>query len=332
MTEDKDRADDPELAAAEWVVRLGAGPLGTGERRVFDAWLASDPEHPAAFKQAQAAWGEMGKLASAPGSLARHSIGTGRAAPAVPPQRRRFAQFAAMAAGIALAIGISSAWIGDPITFLRADHRTAIAQTGSFTLADGTRVDLGPASAIAVDYSETERRVELLAGVAYFTAVPKARAGGRPFVVEASNGASQALGTRFQVDRTGKGVAVTVMEHDVAVSAADGRGRSRRIVLSPGQRVDYDRAGGLGEMLRAQPELALAWQQGRLVFDREPLAQVVAKLNRHRAGRILLLGDRLAREKVSGVFDTGDIDGALAALAEEVGATRVNGPLVTVLY
>jgi transmembrane sensor len=279
----------------------------------------------------------MGKLASAPGSLARHSVHAREAKPSIPvpstpARRRRFAPLAAMAASTALAVGVSSAWIGDPVTFLRADHRTAIAKTGSFTLSDGSRVDLGPSSAIAVNYGDTERRVELLSGVAYFTAVPKARAGGRPFVVEASNGASQALGTRFQVDRSGSNVAVTVMEHDVAVSAADRAGRSRRVVLLPGQRVSYDAAGGLGEMQPIKPELALAWQQGRLVFDREPLAQVLAELNRYRAGRILVLGDRLAAEKVSGVFDAHDIDGALAALANEVGASRVNGPLLTVLY
>lgn len=331
MSDDKDQTGDAELAAAEWVVRLGAGPLDAESRRAFDIWLAANPDHAAAFKQAQAAWGRMGKLAQAPGTLARHSV-RGKVEPSAPAYRRRFAPLAAMAASIALVVGISSAWLGDPITYLRADHRTTIARTGSFTLADGSRVDLGPSSAIAVNYDKQERRVELLSGVAYFTAVPKARAGGRPFVVEAANGASQALGTRFQVDRAGDGVAVTVMEHDVAVSAADRAGETRRIVLSPGQKVRYDAAGGLGRTMPANPELALAWQQGRLVFDRAPLRQVLAELNRYRAGRIIIIGDGLAAHKVSGVFDANDIDGALAALSAEVGARQVSGPLLTALY
>ncbi|MEE4450572.1 FecR family protein [Novosphingobium resinovorum] len=332
MSDDNDQMDDPELAAAEWVVRLGDGPLDPGSRREFDAWLAASPDHAAAFKHAQAAWGQMGKLGQAPGSLARHSVRASTSAAPVPPRRRRFAPLGAMAASVAIAVGISSAWLGDPITYLRADHRTAIARTGSFTLPDGSRVDLGPSSAIALNYDEQERRVELLSGVAYFTAVPKAQAGGRPFVVEAANGTSQALGTRFQVDRLSDGAAVTVMEHDVAVSAADNARRSRRVVLSPGQKVHYDAAGGLYAATPANPELALAWRQGRLVFDREPLAEVVAELNRYRAGRIMVIGDRLAAEKVSGVFDAKDIDGALDALAAETGARRFSGPLLTALY
>jgi len=336
VPQDNDHTEDPELVAAEWVVRLGAGPLDMESRRAFDAWLAANSDHASAFKQAQIAWGRMGELAQVPGSLARHSVHIDAARPAllkpVSVRHRRFAPFAALAASIAVAVGLGSAWLGDPITWLRADHRTAIARTGSFTLADGTRVELGPSSAIAVNYDKRERRVEVLSGIAYFTAVPKARAGGRPFVVEAANGTSQALGTRFQVARVGEGVAVTVMEHDVAVSAADRSGQSRRTVLSPGQRVQYNADGGLDGMMPANPELALAWRQGRLVFDRAPLEQIVAELNRYRAGRIMVIGDELAAQKVSGVFDANDIDGAIAALSAEVGARRLSGPLLTALY
>ncbi|MGC4251777.1 MAG: FecR/PupR family sigma factor regulator, partial [Sphingobium sp.] len=111
MTDNRDHSDDAELAAAEWVVRLGAGPLGAEDRRAFDAWLAS-PDHAAAFKQAQAAWGQMGKLASAPGSLARHSVHARDAkpsisVPSIPARRRRSAPLAAMAASVAIAVGVS---------------------------------------------------------------------------------------------------------------------------------------------------------------------------------------------------------------------------------
>lgn len=331
MADDSDHKGDPGFAAAEWVVRLGAGPLDREGRRAFDAWLAASPDHAAAFRQAQDAWGRMGELAQAPGSLARHSLGATRPV-ASTARRRRFAAFAAMAASVAILIGISSAWPGGPATFLRADHRTMTGRTGSFTLSDGTRVDLGPASAIAVHYSKQERRVELLSGIAYFAAVPRAAAGDRPFVVEAANGTSQALGTRFQVDRVGDGAAVTVMEHDVAVSATDSTDQVRRILLSPGQMVRYDADGGLGRMELAHADLSLAWRQGQLVFDRAPLGQVVEVLNRYRSGHIVIIGDGLAAQKVSGVFDAHDIDGALSALAAETGARRISGPLLTALY
>ncbi|MET4896596.1 FecR domain-containing protein [Sphingomonadaceae bacterium jetA1] len=332
MADDKSPVDDPELAAAQWVVRLGAGPLDAQDRRAFDAWLIAHPDHAAAFKQAQAAWRHMGELSRVPGSLGRHSVLADRARPANDAGRRRFASFAALAASIVCAIGVGSAWLGDPVTYWRADYHTRVAQMESVTLPDGSRAALGPSSAIAVHYGRDERRIELLSGVAYFTAVPRAQAGGRPFIVAASNGTARALGTRFQVDRARDSVDVTVMEHDVAVSAADRAGRVRHIILSPGQGVRYDRDGDLGETADVSAEQALAWRHGRLVFDREPLARVVEGLNRYRAGRIVIIGDRLARQRVSGVFEASDVDGALSALAVETGARRVSGPLFTVLY
>lgn len=334
VSSDSDKVD-AELAAAEWIVRLEGDRLNARTRAEFDAWLAASPDNAVAFNSAQAAWEQMGALARTPGSLARHSSRAMPAHVAVVPLRllRRRWMPAALATGFAFVVAIGSAWTGDPITWLRADHRTAIARNASFTLDDGTRVDLGPSSAIAVNYDEHARRVELLTGVAYFTAVPKAEAGGRPFVVEAANGLSQALGTRFQVDRAGDDVAVTVMEHEVAVSAAPPSGPLRRVVLSPGQAVRYDAEGRLvAARSEANVELALAWRKGQLVFDRAPLGRVVAELNRYRAGRIMVFGDRLAAEKVSGVFNADDIDGAVAALAAEVDAHEMNGPLLTALY
>ncbi|WP_191229294.1 FecR family protein [Aurantiacibacter xanthus] len=325
MSGDRDQTDDPDLAAAEWVVRLAGGPLDPQERRKLDAWLAAAPANAAAFKEAQSALGQMDRLARAPGSLRRYSVD----APSARKAPVRWPQLAALAASVALVLTISSAWLGDPITLLRADHRTAIAKTGSFTLPDGSRIDLGPASAIAVDFDESERRVTLLSGVAYVVAVPQGEAQGRPFVIEAANGEARALGTRFEVERLTDAVAVTVMEHEVAVSADNGSGRA---VLSPGEKVRYDRRGNLSPLGTISEEQALAWQNGQLVFDRIPLEQVVAELNRYRAGRIVVIGERLRSETISGVFDASDIDGALTSISTEVDARIVGAPLFTALY
>nr|WP_255696789.1 FecR domain-containing protein [Sandaracinobacteroides sayramensis] len=214
---------------------------------------------------------------------------------------------------------------------LRADHRTDIGEVRTIALDDGSRVDLGPATAIAVHFDGSERRIALLSGVASFTAAPRAAAGGRPFVVEAANGESRALGTRFIVNHLPHAVRVTVAEHDVDVSARAASGRAARAILQPGRQVRYD-ANGLGPVSGVDPGQAEAWRRGRLLFDAAPLGDVVAELNRYQRGRIIIADAALARRQVSGVFDTRDIGGAVSTIASELGASTVNiGPFATII-
>jgi Fe2+-dicitrate sensor, membrane component len=69
---------------------------------------------------------------------------------------------------------------------LAADVHTAPGEIRALTLSDGSRVELGPSGALAERSDDRTRRVELLAGRAYFAPLPMAAAGGRPFVVEAA--------------------------------------------------------------------------------------------------------------------------------------------------
>lgn len=328
MSQNSQSTPDPELEAAEWIVRLNDSRASAQTHAAFERWRAASPANAMAFGSAQLAWGQMGQLAENPGTLVRHSIPSTIASRPMASLRRRWALPMTVTACAALTLMIGAAWTGDPVTYLRADHRTGIAQNGSFTLDDGSHVDLAPSSAIAVHFDNEERRIELLAGMAYVRATPKAQVGGRPFVVEAGGGTATALGTRYQVERQAGDTVVTVMHHQVAVS---GNG-DNNLTLSPGQSVRYDADGHVGSVQTANPELALAWQNGQLVFDRAPLSEVMATLNRYRAGRVLVMGGKLRSRRVSGVFNSNDIDGAITALAHEVGASRIDAPLLTALY
>ncbi|MBT2246158.1 FecR family protein [Sphingobium sp. BHU LFT2] len=328
MSQNSQSMPDPELEAAEWIVRLNDGQPSAQTHAAFERWRAASPANAVAFGSAQLAWGQMGQLADNPGTLARHSMASAPQSRPVALPRRRWALPITVTACAALTLTIGSAWMGDPITYLRADHRTGIAQIGSFTLDDGSHVDLAPSSAIAVHFDRRERRIELLVGKAYVRATPKAQAGGRPFVVESGSGTATALGTRYQVELQAGDTVVTVMHHQVAVS---GNG-DKTLTLSPGQSVRYDADGHVSSVQTANPDLALAWQNGQLVFDRAPLSEVMATLNRYRAGRVLVMGGKLRSRRVSGVFNSNDIDGAITALAHEVSASRIDAPLLTALY
>ncbi len=318
---------DTDARAARWVVRIHGDPLTPDEQAAFERWLAAGPHHRAAFDAAQSAWLELDRLRLMPGALAE--------APEMPvlaeSMWHRWVPRGAIALGGSAILSLGLLWFGDPLTMLRADHRTGVGEVRTVLLEDGSRVALAPASAISVDFDENGRRITLLSGAASFEAVSREAAGGRAFVVAADKGEARALGTRYVVERLPDAVRVTVAEHDVEVSVPASEGGASRSVITPGHQVRYD-AAGLGAVTTANPAQVEAWRRGRLLFDGAPLAEVVATLNRYRRGRIVIASDTLAQRRVSGMFDATDVDAALTAIVDELGAGTISiGPFLTVI-
>jgi transmembrane sensor len=190
--------EDIERAAAEWLVRLGGEPLNQVERVQFDDWLA-DPTHHAAFDRASQAWSDLDILKANPGRL-RSVI-----APAAKPSRGTFKRSAVIGGLALLILALGAIYrVGDPWIALTADYRTGPGEIRTVRLIDGTIVDLGSSSALAVDYSNNVRRVRLLSGEAYFTVAPKQGPEQRPFITAAEGGTVTALGTAFAVEDTGR--------------------------------------------------------------------------------------------------------------------------------
>lgn len=322
----QDQVDDE---AAEWIVRMGAGPLSGRQRGSLANWLNRSPAHPAALGTARTTWDRTAHLALTATDLGLKPL------PSATPRRlapRAAAAAAALAAAVLLAVWTGlGAFIGNPLTLIAADHRTGRGQLERVVLADGSEVQIGAASAIAVHFSDGERAVEVLAGLAYFTVTPTGDGERRPFVVIAANGRSRALGTQFMVERRRDGVEVTVTEHDVEVSAASALHGDQSVRLHRGHSVRYQR-DGLGRPVEADLSTATAWRRGMLVFDRVPLSHVVEELNRYRSGRIIVSNPMLASREVSGVFSTANPEAVLDTVIQVLDARSATLPLLTVLY
>ena len=334
-----DKQDEIEATAARWVSRLSGGPLRPDERRDLDAWLAAHPDHRAAFDYARATWDELGALRAAPGSLINdvvppRPVASARQQRAARDRRPRIlARMAALAACVALAVGLGIFWFGDPATMLLADYRTGPAEMRSVVLPDGSIVDLAPASAVSLRFDDGERRIELLSGTVYVTAAPMTAQERRPFLVQAADGSAKALGTQFMVDSLPNAVQVTVARHRVEVALAAAAGRSGSVVLTRGMAVRYDGSSGLGAVRAVDLGTATAWRRGRLFFDRVPLSTVVATLNRYRRGRIVIANPDLAERTVSGMFETTRLETTLDQIARELGARSIAvPPFVTLMY
>lgn len=295
-------------AAAEWAVLLADDALDDGQQQALQQWLQADARHAEALAFARRTWAALGSL-PADKPLRRRALPV---APELARHPRRHARLRRWGAAACLALllgGLGLTQSERLLLPLLADHRTASGEVRSLTLADGSEVTLDSASAIRLDYSAGQRRIELLAGAAIFQVAPQAD---RPFVVEAAGGSTQALGTRFVVQReAGAGALVGVLEHAVQVTAAD---QQRR--LQEGDSLRYDAAGLHDAVLDLQR--VTSWQRGLLVFDRQPLGQVIEQLNRYRPGYILIGSDAIAQREVSGVFRLDGLDDALATLTREM--------------
>jgi transmembrane sensor len=307
--------------AIDWLVRLGSGRATSKDRLAFLCWRRRSVAHEAAAVEAETLLSALGETRQA-NRLRR----LGEPLSAEAAHRRRIGR-RVLCAGAAAAASVAVAAVAlpslGPLSALYADHATGVGGRKRIALADGSVAILNTATAVSVEYSAKERRVVLNDGEALFEVAKDAN---RPFIVVAGGVEVRAVGTAFVVRLKDACEHVTVSEGAVEV----------KIGSRPPIRVEAGRQLGVGVgdriTLRAvDVNAATAWQRGKLIFNRRPLDSVVAELQRYRAGRIVVLGDRLKALEVTGLFDLDDTDRILRTIEETTKARIVNMPLLTVI-
>ncbi|MEO1723829.1 MAG: DUF4880 domain-containing protein [Pseudomonadota bacterium] len=303
----EDRAD---AEARAWVARLKSGEATADDAEAFEAWRSLSPDHDRAVRRAVRLW----SLAGAVGE-------TVAAAPARPRPTRRAA---ILAGGSVLAS--ASAWqaaalLGYAPTFrsLSADRSTGVGIIAPIALP-GVVGSLDGASALEV---EGPRAVRLIEGALFVR-------NGNDVVQEASitltapsllatlsNGAAECrIGDR--------GVELACAAGTVEISAPG------PIALVPGETATILDGGELVRGERAVSEIG-GWTNGILTFRNRRLGDVVADLNRHRPGRVLLTRSLLAERRVSGTFHLARPDEIVTSLVDALGLERRDLPARIVL-
>ncbi|KHN51968.1 FecR family protein [Pectobacterium fontis] len=317
----------PEIQqqAARWAIRLAEAPLDDEQELTFQHWLAQDARHRHALEQAGRLWHGLGALSAEQQRVLQKQGQQPHPVVALPVKRVNRATQWKIAALLLLGVSIGTTWLSDGILLLRSDYHTT-HQVRQVTLPDGSQVDMDAGSAIALAYSSQERRVTLLQGTAWFTVAPTRAQEKRPFLVEAASGTTRALGTQFIVQNTSQATSVGVVEHSVQVTA---NGQTLRLDEQQGARYTEQgmtRLPGWNSRERGD------WRRGLLIFDQQPLAIVIARINQYRSGTIVIPSTTLRQRQVSGIFSLNELDGALQTIATELGAKTVSLPGVTVLY
>lgn len=315
---------DPALTdtAIDWLVLLHSGRARPVDHVAFAAWRRRSPAHEEAAQTAEALWWDVAATDAAEAHRRRSA--------AVAPDRRtaspRLPARRALLAGTAAAAvaAVVAGTLPRPYSRLFADHATEVGERRDLRLPDGSRALLDTATALDVDFSGQARRLTLHGGQVLIEVEPDRH---RPLVVSAGPLEASAVGTAFAAGYEAGRARVVVSNGVVEV-----RGQQAGPVrVGRGQTVTADADSRSLRPVSADLEAMLAWTRGELVFNRRPLAEVAAELERYRRGRIAVLGERLQALKVSGVFGLDDPDAALQALEATLGVDVLRLPLLAVI-
>lgn len=289
--------------AADWALILRHDEPDAATHAAFRDWLAQSPEHAAGWRRAQAVFQSFGRL---PPGLGRQVLDQMAGDAAAHPDRRHALLMLAGVTGTALAGGML-AW-RKPWQKWNADVATTVGERRALVLPDASELVLNTDSAADIVYGTVERRIRLRSGELLLTSHPDPAPVARPLLVTTDAGEVQALGTRFSVRQLTESVRVTVFRDAVEIRPSAGPATR----LGAGQQVEFNRAG-VGPV-RAADDSAAIWEQGMLLAQDMPLAEVVAEMARNRHG-ILRCDPRVAAIRVSGAISLADTDRGLDLLA-----------------
>ncbi|MGZ3273305.1 MAG: FecR family protein [Caulobacteraceae bacterium] len=297
--------------AARWFARSRAPQFSGADRQALQAWLDQSEAHRAAYLEVIDLWNAISPARSAPEVLSMREMALRR----YPAASRR--QWPLLAAAVTLAVGL-----GAILTMLVADltkaapsqtFRTAIGQTATVALIDGSRLTLDTDTVLHVRIGRRRREIVLDQGRAFFK-VAKDRS--RPFVVTVQAKSVTATGTAFEVTAGAKRFEVLLVEGHVRVSQpAAGKPGQMTTDLDPGARLIASADGGW-TLTRSDGDRDLAWMQGELLFNNKPLGEIAAEMNRYSRRKIVIADPHVASRTVYGAFMAGDVDQFVRALVD----------------
>ncbi|MGN6828586.1 FecR family protein [Paucibacter sp. M5-1] len=325
--------------AAVWIARLHGPDRSNYMERKCRAWQARSAAHRLAFERGTDLWMEaagVDRVAVARAAAASMPEGRGGEGQGASPAHAgtrgwawpRPGALALSLTATALVVGVL---VGQPWRDIDS-YDTGIGEQRLVILKDGTRMSLNTSTRVKVELDQTQRRVRVEGGEAFFEVAKDAS---RPFVVQAAGTEVTATGTAFVVRLTPPGAGahealdVTLVEGQVVVREAERRVAAAKIVppivMAAGERLrvrgDQGTSGGVtaapAQPQRDRPRMdqVLAWKRGEAVFDNASLPEALDEMNRYSA--MPIVGDpSLAALRISGLFKTGDSAGFAQAVAK----------------
>jgi transmembrane sensor len=336
--------------AAAWFARRRSGSWSGADAADFTKWLKANSTHGPAWASYERLWGSLESARDDPNILAIREearrnaaalqivgrawhIGTVVAASVLLGSLVWWAVEDRPTMSVRLPSPVPTASGPDTAALIR-DASTDIGERSLLVLADGSKLTLNTASAVHADVSGRERRVTLIRGEAFFDVAKDAT---RPFIVAAGSRQVIAVGTVFDVRLQEKRLRVTLIEGKVRVVGTSASAANIAAHAQPVSAVTLEAGSALiaqddgsNRVERLDTARATSWRNGKLIFDGETLAEVVAEMNRYSRETLEIADPTLEGRKVSGVFEP-TAGPAFAKALEAYGIARATRQTATTI-
>ncbi len=313
MTEKMSEEDTLFEEAFDLIIRLQEEPENPVVHNLIARWRARHAMHETVWKQAMEIHGMAGMAIQS-----RHPIQVSKSA----ISRRTFVMGGTAFASLA-AVAVVAPQV---MRQLKADYLTTTAEMRHIALEDGTRIVLGPKSAIRSAMTTSERRVDLLQGMAFFDVAQENDI--RPFLATADDLQVAGFGTAFDLSHDDNTRRIAVNHGFVQVNVA---GSSDTETLSAGHWLALDESQHIARGLVDASQIA-TWRNGMLVAERERVATVVSHIARWQSGRVVIASAELGAQEISGVYDLNKPLEAMKAVVHPLGGrVRTLSPWLTIL-
>ncbi len=310
--------------ATEWLTRLQGIPESEDTVTSWLRWCEQDPANAEAFERIQGLWRDLGQVYAEPRELEallaqvesreREGKGTGKAFQLLRPIGKNWGLSLGAAAALILAAALVSLWYSGRPPPNGPRVAQSVAANHISTLPDGSMIDLGGRTSVAIDFSGPTRRLRLSLSEAFFKVRPDKT---RPFVVRAGSLDVTAVGTAFDVKQAPDRVIVTVQDGLVGITHADTSAKpapQSGWQVRAGDQFIYSEVDATATLASVDTSSALAWRAGRLEYVNAPLSLVVADVNRYASRPLEISDPQLEKLTFTGTVFTNAIDSWVNAL------------------
>jgi transmembrane sensor len=310
--EHTDRSLQLAEEAAEWIVLLSADDesMQTRAQKQFETWKALSPQHQKVAQDIEQYLTSIQQLVQTPQqkTLTQSALKVGLHSS---KKQKNIGYGGVFAVVLCSVIALGGYLDSYSLGYLVADVRTASGEWTTQVLADGTVLKMSAKSAVNLNFTSQQRTIELVQGEVYLDVAKDPM---RPFVVQTDHGQIQALGTAFSVDFDAEATHLKMLHSKVRVTSANQAVADAQVIVHAGQAVSMNEQGiqwvqGLNTYNEQQK-----WNQHRLIFENQSLAQVLDELDQYSQGKILYRSAQLDQIKVNAVLPLDQPDHALQLL------------------